>query len=99
MLSDLNKRDTTVLKGLAITAIVLHNFFHLVSPVHPNEFAFDAARFRLFLDIVKHPSLMLQAFFSFFGHYGVQIFIFLSAYGLAKSHWADSSDWITFMWS
>lgn len=99
MLNDLDQRDTTLLKGLAITAIVFHNFFHLVSPVRENEFAFDPVRFHLFLGTLGHPALFIQAFFSFFGHFGVQVFIFLSAYGLAKSHWEDSSLWTEFMWS
>jgi peptidoglycan/LPS O-acetylase OafA/YrhL len=99
MLSDLDRRDTTILKGLGIAAIVFHNFFHLVSPVQANEFAFDPSRFLLFLETARHSTLLIQAFFSFFGHFGLQLFIFLSAYGLAKSHWDDSPGWIMFMWS
>jgi peptidoglycan/LPS O-acetylase OafA/YrhL len=96
-LLQLDRRDTTVLKGLAIAAIVLHNFFHVVSPAQENEFLFHPGAFAVFLDTVRHAPLAIQAFFSFFGHYGVQIFIFLSAYGLAKSHWDDSAGWIRFM--
>jgi peptidoglycan/LPS O-acetylase OafA/YrhL len=48
---------------------------------------------------VKDPTQSIQAIFSFFGQFGVQAFVFLSAYGLAKSHWNDPSDWATFMWS
>jgi peptidoglycan/LPS O-acetylase OafA/YrhL len=99
MLIELDKRDTAVLKGLAISAIVFHNYFHLVSPALQNEFYFHPMGFRVFLETVVHPSLSIQALFSFFGHFGVQVFIFLSAYGLAKSHWEDPSDWATFMWS
>jgi peptidoglycan/LPS O-acetylase OafA/YrhL len=97
MLSDHDVRDTAILKGLAITAIVLHNFFHFVSPAQENEFTFDQARFRLFLESVHQPPLAIQAIFSFFGHFGVQIFIFLSAYGLAKSYWDGLPRWTTFM--
>lgn len=88
--------DTTALKGLAITAIVLHNFFHVVSPAHQNEFTFQAHRFDVFLQTVSQPALAIQAFFSSFGHFGVQVFIFLSAYGLTRSHWNDTS-WTAFM--
>lgn len=95
-LGDLDPVDSAVLKGLAISAIALHNFFHLLSPALQNEFAFHADRFGIFLDTVQHPSLATQAFFSFFGHYGVQIFVFLSAYGLAKSHWDDRPSWLSF---
>jgi peptidoglycan/LPS O-acetylase OafA/YrhL len=97
VLADLDKRDTAVLKGIAISAIVLHNFFHVVSPAHENEFTFDPGRFQQFIQTVRQPALAIQALFSFFGHYGVGIFIFLSAFGLAKSHWDDPANWATFM--
>jgi peptidoglycan/LPS O-acetylase OafA/YrhL len=98
-LRDLDLKDTTILKGLAITAIVFHNFFHIVSPVHQNEFTFDPARFWVFVQQVSNPATTIQALFAFFGHFGVQVFIFLSAYGLAKSHWEDENSWASFMWS
>lgn len=94
---DMDLRDTTVLKGLAISAIVFHNFFHAVSPVGQNEFTFDPARFQRLLAALSHGSLAIQALFSFFGHYGVQVFIFLSAYGLTKSYWDKPQRWTTFM--
>jgi peptidoglycan/LPS O-acetylase OafA/YrhL len=93
----LDHRDSAILKGMAIAAIVFHNFFHFVSPAHQNEFTFDPRRFVIFVQTVCHPSLAIQACFSFFGHFGVQIFVFLSAYGLAKSHWDDPSSWGAFM--
>ncbi|MGA8090434.1 MAG: acyltransferase [Terracidiphilus sp.] len=99
MLRDLDKKDTAILKGLAISAIVFHNYFHIVSPVRENEFTFDPARFSVFLQTVVHPSMAIQALFAFYGHLGVQIFIFVSAYGLAKSHWNDTSSWSSFMWT
>jgi peptidoglycan/LPS O-acetylase OafA/YrhL len=89
--------DTAILKGLAITAIVFHNFFHEVSPARQNEFTFGPARFGVFLSAVSHPPLAIQALFSFFGHFGVQIFIFLSAYGLASRYWNDPAPWAKFM--
>jgi peptidoglycan/LPS O-acetylase OafA/YrhL len=85
------------LKALAILAIVFHNFFHLVNPARQNEFTFDPATLGVFLDTARHPSLAIQAFFSFFGHFGVQIFVFLSAYGLSRSHWSDPASWTSFM--
>lgn len=98
-LNQLDKKDTTILKAIAILAIVFHNFFHVVTKVHENEFDFDPSRFHVFLQAVAHPSLAIQSFFSFYGHFGVQVFIFLSAYGLAKSHWDDKGSWPSFMWS
>jgi peptidoglycan/LPS O-acetylase OafA/YrhL len=98
-LRDLDKKDTAILKGLAIFAIVFHNFFHVIGLVRENEFTFDSARFSVFLHTVVHPSMAIQALFSFYGHFGVQVFIFLSAYGLAKSHWDETSAWSSFMGS
>lgn len=98
-LDELDKKDTTILKALAILAIVFHNFFHIAINVHENEFDFNPARFGVFLQTVVHPSFAIQALFAFYGHFGVQIFIFLSAYGLAKTHWDDPSSWRSFMWS
>ena len=94
---NLDSRDSKILKGLAITAIVFHNFFHLVSRARENEISFDPGRFQQFLVEVRQPELAIQALFSFWGHYGVQIFVFLSAYGLAKSHWDDTESWYEFM--
>jgi peptidoglycan/LPS O-acetylase OafA/YrhL len=92
-------RDGTVLKGLAILAIVLHNYFHLLpSAATENEFDFNPQRFRQFLDIVGDPRHTFQAVFSYLGHFGVQPFIFLSAYGLALKHWTNPS-WTGFVWS
>jgi peptidoglycan/LPS O-acetylase OafA/YrhL len=96
-LARLDARDSNILKGLAISAIVLHNFFHKVSPARENEFFFHPDGFRVFLQTVSHPSLAIQAFFSFFGYLGVPVFIFLSAYGLSKRYWDDSSSWGQFM--
>jgi peptidoglycan/LPS O-acetylase OafA/YrhL len=93
----LDIQDTAILKALAIIAIVFHNFFHEVSPARQNEFTFDPARLGVFFRAAAHPSLAIQAFFSFFGHFGVQIFIFLSAYGLSRSHWGDRAPWASFM--
>ncbi len=96
---ELDKKDTSALKGLAIAVIVLHNFFHVVSAARANEFAFSASGFHEFLGTVLQPTYAVQAIFSFWGHFGVQIFVFLSAYGLARSHWDDPSSWMAFMQS
>jgi len=96
-LQQLDQRDSTLLKGLAIVFIVLHNFFHFVSPARQNEFTFDPGAYRVFLQEVVRPSHAIQAFFSFFGFLGIQAFIFISAYGLAKSHWDGPATWTEFM--
>jgi peptidoglycan/LPS O-acetylase OafA/YrhL len=95
----LDRKDTLILKGLAIASIALHNYYHLLGPVKENEFEFDPVRFTVFLQTILDPRQSVQAFFSFLGHYGVQVFVFLSAYGLAKSHWDTPEHWKPFMWS
>ncbi len=94
---DLDIRDTHVLKGLAILAIILHNFFHVVSPARENEFIFHSTYFFEFVRASLRPDMAVQAFFSFFGYLGVDVFIFLSAYGLARSQWDSTSSWVSFL--
>lgn len=90
--------DTLRLKGAAILSIVLHNYFHFVGPVRENEFDFAATRFHVFLSAVQDPRESVQAVFSLFGHYGVQVFIFLSAYGLAARYW-NAPAGVGFVWA
>lgn len=92
----LDRLDTQILKGLAILAIAFHNFFHIVSPAQENEFSFNPTYFFQFIHASLQPDMAIQAFFSFFGHFGVNIFIFLSAYGLARSQWENPSSWRSF---
>jgi peptidoglycan/LPS O-acetylase OafA/YrhL len=95
----LDPRDATVLKGIGILAIVLHNYFHLLpSAATENEFNFNPERFRHFLAVAADPHQTIQALFAYFGHFGVQLFIFLSAYGLALKYWTVPS-WHRFVWS
>ena len=84
----LNREQVTQLKGIAIVAIALHNYFHLIfTKTKENEMDFDPNRFEYFLSsFVFSPSEWVQSTFTYFGHFGVQIFIFLSAYALAISY-------------
>lgn len=95
----LDPTDTLVLKGIGILAIVLHNYFHFLIPVRENEFDYDPARFSAFLGAMHDPRLAVQAFFAYWGHYGVQIFMFLSAYGLATRYGDQPMAWGKFIWS
>ena len=87
-LKDLTKDDTLRYKALAIMMIVLHNFFHGIAPKpHHNEFSFSSNHWNDYIHIIfNQPEYFIQASFSYFGHYGVQIFLFLSAYGLTKQY-------------
>lgn len=95
----LDLRDGNVLRAISILAIVLHNYFHRLpsAPAH-NEFSFGPGRFLHFLSVVEDPRQTIQALFTYFGHFGVQLFIFLSAYGLAVKYWSTPS-WSGFVWS
>ncbi len=84
---DLTFEDTTFYKGLAILMIILHNFFHwLPQWIDGNEQDFKSYRVEDYIQIFSHPEFIFQTTFSFLGYYGVQIFLFLSAYGLTKKY-------------
>lgn len=76
------------MRGIAILAIVLHNFAHWLRPmVKENEYAFAQHNADRLMTELLHPSAVLPAhLLSFFGHYGVPVFIFLSAYGLVMKY-------------
>ena len=84
---EINKTETNLYKGLAILMIVIHNFLHRFPTPKENEMVFFPERFLDLLNILTtEPQGIIRALFSFFGHFGVQIFIFLSAYGLTKKY-------------
>lgn len=82
----INKVDTDYYKGMAILMIAIHNYFH----VRPgfgleNEMNFSSDKLWRFLNYFSNFDLdhWLAALFGYLGHYGVQVFIFISAYGLS----------------
>ncbi|MCX7096732.1 MAG: acyltransferase family protein [Methylococcales bacterium] len=84
--------QTTLLKGVGILLIVLHNYYHNLTPlIGENEFAYSQKTFWTFYQTLKiSPENFLRAVFSYFGHYGVQIFIFFSTYGLTLKYQKQS---------
>ena len=73
---------------MAILGIVLHNFCHwLRGSVQENEYTFSVHNNQHLLYVLTHPDwdTPLQLF-SFFGHYGVPVFLFLSGFGLVKKY-------------
>ncbi len=94
----LSKSDSLILKGMAILCIALHNFLHRFPMPKENEMTFDAEVFTNYLFLlINQPDSIYRATFSFFGHFGVQVFIFLSAYGLAKSSSNKNINFIRFL--
>lgn len=97
-IGELSKNQTTAIKGVAILSIALHNYFHQVLHIGENEFSFCSNRvFSFFNTITSQPIDIIGTIFSFLGHYGVQAFILISGYGLAKSMQKHRRDWLSFV--
>ena len=82
----LSKQNSKILRGLAILAIVLHNFLHLeqFGLSAENEMSFSAENALAFFDSIGNGHFMAQLF-SFLGWVGVPAFVFLTGYGSAMS--------------
>lgn len=95
------KNDTARLKGLGILMICLHNFFHWQSPSPgQNEFDFSIKRVNLlFQQFQDYPGEFFHLLMSYFGHFGVQIFIFISGFGLAASMMKKEQSWGVFVFN
>ena len=84
---EISKQDSNIFKAIGILLIVFHNYFHFVEPnIGENEFYFSSDVIKnLYYGIINMPSETINILFSCFGHYGVQIFIFISGFGLTIS--------------
>lgn len=95
----LDKIDANLCKGMAILMIVTHNFLHLFPFPKENEFAFYPDKVFLLLSLLwNEPENSVRFLLSFFGHFGVQIFTFLSAYGLTKKYSHLEPKYWVFIW-
>jgi peptidoglycan/LPS O-acetylase OafA/YrhL len=76
------------MKGIAILGIMLHNYCHwLKDIVRENEFTWQQLRCDRLLEVLQQPDELLPMhLFSFFGHYGVTVFLFLSGFGLVMKY-------------
>ena len=84
----LSRDECAALRGLAIMAIVLHNYCHWLGfAVKENEYTFNAANSERLWAAVASPDAMLPVhLLSYFGHYGVPVFLFLSGFGLVMKY-------------
>lgn len=83
----ISNKDVDFFKGISILCIMMHNFLHLFPFPRENEMDFDSERFIHLLNIfMYHQDAIVRGVFSYFGHFGVQFFIFFSAYGLTKKY-------------
>lgn len=83
----LSKKQTYILKAIAIVMIVLHNYVKGFTflQIGENEFSFDFNLYIKYIEVAfSEPYYLLELILAFWGHYGVQIFIFISAFGLTK---------------
>lgn len=84
----LTRTECTALRGIAIIGIFLHNYCHwLPRIVRENEYQYFQGHIDGLDSVLSHPddSLLIHLL-SFFGHYGVPVFLFLSAYGLVLKY-------------
>ena len=82
----MNRLECSALRSMAIVSIMLHNFSHwLPGAVPENEFSFRLDHYEAFWESVISWDFLIQIF-SFFGHLGVPVFVFLTGYGLAQKY-------------
>ena len=87
----LSRAECSAMRGIAIMAIMLHNYCHwLALAVKENEYKFSDGNNALLLQSLIHPddTLPIQVL-SYFGHYGVPVFLFLSGFGLVMKYEQD----------
>lgn len=84
----LSRAQTSALKGVAILCIMLHNYCHFLGfAVKENEYTFDSSKPMMLWDrltTLNHD--LFVHLFSFFGHYGVPVFLFVSGFGLVMKY-------------
>lgn len=90
----LNRTECSALRGVAIVEIFMHNYLHWLNPmVKENEYMFHEHKVNRMISILMNPaSDIVMQLFSFFGHYGVPVFLFLSGYGLVKKYERDGAE-------
>ena len=79
----LSKENSKVLRGLAITAIALHNYFHILGFSAENEMTFSLDNTSHFFEVCFSGHFFAEMF-SFLGWLGVPVFIFLTGFGVAS---------------
>ena len=84
----LTRTECSAMRGLAIIGIFLHNYCHWLGfAVKENEYTFTMSKASNLMQALAQPDLNLPIHLvSFFGHYGVPVFLFLSAYGLVMKY-------------
>jgi len=96
--SPISKDEGTLLRAFAILAIVFHNYLHWISDSPgENEFTYQPERVQSLLSaLASTPSDIIRLLATYFGHYGVQIFFFLSGYGFTIKYVNHPPPWWAF---
>ena len=84
----LTRNECSAMRGIAILAIMLHNYCHFIGKiVKENEYRFYDFNNNRLLQVLDNPDELLPVhLFSYFGHYGVPVFLFLSGFGLVRKY-------------
>ena len=84
----LSRTECSAMRGLAIIGIFLHNYCHWLGfAVKENEYTFTIGKSSQLIQALGNLDWNLPVHLvSFFGHYGVPVFLFLSAYGLVMKY-------------
>lgn len=96
--SPISKDEGMLLRAFAILAIVFHNYLHLISASPgENEFSYRPDRVHALIEgLGKNPLDAFRLLATYFGHYGVQVFFFLSGYGLMIKYRDQTPLWFPF---
>lgn len=96
----MTKLECSALRCIAIISIVLHNYAHwLPGSAQENEFTFNIDNNYYFWHSVIDTDFLIQIF-SYFGHMGVPVFVFLTGYGLAQKYdETEQIKWQRFLYS
>ena len=85
----MTRKECTAMRGIAILGIMLHNYCHwlIENDSEGNEFQFLSSRCDHLWEALTNIDGFLPIYLlSYFGHYGVPVFLFLSGYGLVKKY-------------
>ena len=96
----MTRLECSALRCMAIVSIMLHNFAHwLPGAVPENEFSFSLEHYESFWESVGNMDFLIQIF-SFFGHLGVPVFVFLTGYGLSQKYdRKEHLEWKSFLFN
>lgn len=96
----MTRLECSALRCIAIVSIMLHNFCHWLPGAAPeNEFSFSLEHYDYFWKSVLVTDFAIQIF-SFFGHLGVPVFVFLTGYGLAQKYdKMEHLEWKSFLYN